>query len=363
MKKKLLIILPVAVVCIVGIVLAIIFLSSSDKSPVADNTKTDTKTSQKDTPSEITVNSTEKSTQKSTSAKKKKATEKSTQNGTEKTTQKSTQKSTQKPTQKSTASRATSPKSTAVPTEKPTTKKTSAPTSPSTTVPTDAETSPLVPTEAETVPPETDDQNLVDFLNNTDYSFQTLDDVDCQQVITVSSHDTNLATVSLFEKNENGLWKNSGLDTDGFVGSNGVSAESYEGSYQTPYGMYSVGEAFYIDDKPSTGLDIFRVTDKTYWVDDPQSDYYNQKVEGFVINGWNSAEHMIEYYPDYRYGFVINFNMGENKVSDNGVGKGSAIFFHISYSPTAGCVGVSEDMMVAYLNTLDKTKNPYIIIV
>ncbi len=360
MKKKLLIILPLVAVCIVGIVLAVILLPSSNTLPVANDTTTDSKTSQKDSPSETTISSTEKSTQKSTTAKNKKATEKSTQ--------KSTEVVTQKPTQKSTTPRATTSKSTVVPTEKPTTKKTSAPTSPATTVPTEKKTSPLVPTavaptEADTIPPDTDDQNLVGFLEENNYSLQTLAEVDCQQIITVSSHDTNLATISLYEKNENGLWKSSGLDTEGFVGSEGVSDESYEGSYKTPYGMYSVGEAFYIDDKPLTNLDIFKVTDKTYWVDDPESKFYNQKVEGFVKDGWNSAEHMIEYYYAYRYGFVINFNMGENKLYDNGVGKGSAIFLHVSYSPTAGCVGVSEDMMVAYLNALDKTKNPYIIIV
>ena len=42
-------------------------------------------------------------------------------------------------------------------------------------------------------------------------------------------------------------------------------------------------------------------------------------------------------------------------------GKGSAIFFHISSSPTAGCVGTSQEMVLEYLKVLDKDKNPYIL--
>ena len=61
----------------------------------------------------------------------------------------------------------------------------------------------------------------------------------------------------------------------------------------------------------------------------------------------------------YRYGFVINYNM--NPVVS---GAGSAIFFHVSHnSPTAGCVSVSEDKVLDYLAKLDKSKNPYILII
>ena len=61
----------------------------------------------------------------------------------------------------------------------------------------------------------------------------------------------------------------------------------------------------------------------------------------------------------YRYGFVINYNM--NPVVS---GAGSAIFFHVSHnSPTAGCVSVSEDKVLDYLARLDKSKNPYILII
>lgn len=203
----------------------------------------------------------------------------------------------------------------------------------------------------ETVP-----ETLQRVLTNAGYSIDDIENRNCRQLITVSSSGSD-AVVSLYQKNSVGIWENSGLDTDGFVGSMGVSNNSREGSYETPFGLYRVGDAFYIDTMPETHLNTFRVTEDTYWVDDPESVFYNKKVEGTDNKDWNSAEHMIDYYSSYRYGFVIEFNT-ENTVP----GKGSAIFFHISSGPTAGCVGVSEYMVQEYLRTLNVEMNPYILI-
>ena len=166
----------------------------------------------------------------------------------------------------------------------------------------------------------------------------------------------NTAQLSMFEKDEKGIWNNKEeLSAPGYVGAAGVSSKSYEGSWQTPAGLFPVGQAFYINDKPKTGLEAFQITNNTYWVDDPNSEYYNQRVESEGAIDWNSAEHMIDI-QNYKYGFVINFNMSPIVKE-----KGSAIFFHISSSPTAGCVGTAEDMVLKYLEVLDKNKNPYIL--
>ena len=85
--------------------------------------------------------------------------------------------------------------------------------------------------------------------------------------------------------------------------------------------------------------------------------YYNKRVEGTADKDWNSAEHMIDYSAAYEYGFVIDYN------PDAVYNAGSAIFFHISYSSTAGCVGTDKNMVLQYLAKLDSTKNPYILIV
>lgn len=156
-------------------------------------------------------------------------------------------------------------------------------------------------------------------LSDTGHSFDELQKNKCSQLIIVESN-YNTAQLSMFEKDENGIWNNiEELETSGYVGELGVSSESYEGSLQTPAGLFSVGKAFYIHNKPTTGLDNFEITNKIYWVDDPDSDYYNQMVESYGAIDWNSAEHMIDI-QNYEYGFVINFN-----VSPIVKGKGSEI--------------------------------------
>ena len=207
------------------------------------------------------------------------------------------------------------------------------------------------------VPDSRQNDALSMILSDTGHSFDELQKNKCSQLIIVESN-YNTAQLSMFEKDKNGIWNNiEELETSGYVGAAGVSDKSFEGSWQTPKGLFPVGEAFYIHNKPTTGLESFEITQDIYWVDDPNSAYYNQKVD--LKNGvnmdWNSAEHMIDI-QNYEYGFVINFNMSPIEK-----GKGSAIFFHISSSPTAGCVGTSQEMVLEYLKVLDKDKNPYIL--
>lgn len=216
------------------------------------------------------------------------------------------------------------------------------------------------PIETPTVSQDETDRNapFIEKLGKEYCSIDELNRLNCNQLIIVQSFDNN-AQISTFEKDANGVWSLvPELETIGFVGKLGVSNQSYEGSYQTPAGLFKVEDMFYIDDKPATGLsNSFQVTENTYWVDDPNSQFYNQRVEGTENMDWNSAERMIDYYASYKYGFVIDFNT--NPIV---TGKGSAIFFHIGYEPTAGCVAVSEDMMLSYLTRLDSAKNPYILI-
>ena len=139
---------------------------------------------------------------------------------------------------------------------------------------------------------------------------------------------------------------------------NGTTAAMHEGGSATPQGLFHVGSAFYQDDAPQTGLDVFPITHDTYWVDDPDSPNYNQLVVGDEALGDDHAEHMSEI-SSYHYGFVIEYNM-----PPTGYAAGSAIFFHVSHdSPTLGCVSVSEQKVLAYLAKLDASKNPYILII
>ncbi len=236
------------------------------------------------------------------------------------------------------------------------------------------EHSPTIPEQTQPpAEPPAQPQLLVDTLQNyKNYTTDNLNNIidengkshNCQQIILVNAIG-NMADIFFFEKNTDNLWQqNTKLDTKGFVGQLGVSEHSYEGSRQTPAGLFSIGKAFYLQDVPQTNLDKFQITETTEWVDDPTSVYYNQLVDSSQISSsnWTSSEKMY-FIPSYKYGFVINYNMGEEKHWEkDGIGKGSAIFFHCSEQPTLGCVGVSEEMCKNYLNVLNVSKNPYILI-
>lgn len=196
-----------------------------------------------------------------------------------------------------------------------------------------------------------------EFTRLLEKSGVNIDQLNCGQLVIVESSG-NSAEVSFYEKDEDGLWCDKNLTVSGWVGSNGVDDKSQEGDYKTPFGLYSIGEAFYIYDQPATGLDSFQVTENTYWVDDPNSQYYNQRVEGTENMDWNSAEHMLSYSISYKYGFVVNFNMDPIVP-----GKGSAIFFHCGSGPTAGCIAVPESSVLSYLEQLDKSKSPCILMI
>lgn len=191
-------------------------------------------------------------------------------------------------------------------------------------------------------------------------SYEELQDKQCGQLVVVQASGSN-AQITCYQLDAGGLWQNAGLDCAGFVGKNGVSADSYEGSKMTPAGFFPVREAFYFNEVPETGLPSFQVTQNTYWVDDPDSPHYNQWVEldeaGGMEKDFDSAEHMIDYPGSYEYGFVVGFN-------DDPVvpGKGSAIFFHISTSATLGCIATDRQHVLDILKFLDVNQNPYILI-
>ena len=110
-----------------------------------------------------------------------------------------------------------------------------------------------------------------------------------------------------------------------------------------------MGDAFYIDDKPNTEYPMFQITDDTYWVTDPKSKFFNQKVEGTDEMDWNTADHMITKSKQYKYGMVIKYNTDNIKTD-----AGSEILLHCGDSPTAGCVAVPENIMKTIIEWLDK---------
>lgn len=163
------------------------------------------------------------------------------------------------------------------------------------------------------------------------------------------------ASVVLYELIENQWTEN--YHMYGVVGKNGVSSESREGDYRTPKGLFSLGFAFGIEKLEGLSIEYRQIDSRCYWVDDPESKYYNQWMESDAIR-WNSAEHLADYPTAYHYAVAINYNM--NPVVPY---AGSAIFLHCQTgSYTAGCVAVPEKDMITILHWLDAEKIPMILI-
>ena len=198
-------------------------------------------------------------------------------------------------------------------------------------------------------------QELHTLLSMGNCNSDTLDAVNTNQLIVVNSGGTT-ANISFYEKTNEKWAKDENLTCTGFVGSEGTVTYMSEQVSGTPKGFYSIGSAFYQYNAPYTGLNTFKITNDTYWIDDPDSKFYNQRVEGVAYKDWKSAEHMMSI-PNYKYGFVINYNTPAE------YNKGSAIFFHIGSNPTNGCVAASENMVLAYLAKLNVGENPYILII
>lgn len=202
---------------------------------------------------------------------------------------------------------------------------------------------------------EDDIQNSTNVLSDIGVEAQ---DFDFEQLIVVRSSGT-AAQISFFEKSEE-VWECSDEinSVEGFVGAQGVNSQVSEYTQFTPSGLYPLGTAFGICDNPGTKMDYFKVTENSYWVDDPNSRYYNQHVEGTANADWQSAEHLIDCNPAYRYAIFIEYNT--NPVIPE---KGSAFFVHVGYEPTAGCVSMSENSMINLLRWLKPSKSPHIMLV
>lgn len=197
----------------------------------------------------------------------------------------------------------------------------------------------------------TGDENLTRLLQSGGYDYSDISD--SSQLILVDSSQSSCEVY--FYENKNGTWSQE-RTSYGIIGKNGATDNKREGDGCTPRGLYSFGIGFGTE-PIDTQLEYKIINNNCYWVDDSQSEYYNQWVESDVIE-WNSAEHMIEYPEAYHYGIAINYNT--NPVIS---GAGSAIFLHcMSGSYTAGCVGIPESDMIFTLEWLNSTSNPCIII-
>ena len=166
------------------------------------------------------------------------------------------------------------------------------------------------------------------------------------QLIIVSANGSR-ADVSMYVKTSSSSWETI-VSAYGFVGMEGVGTAS-EYSSRTPAGIFSLSLAFGVNNNPGTSLPYTHVDSSHYWVDDPDSTYYNQFVStNYISPDWSSAEHIVDYPGPYAYAIAIDYNTSCVKSA------GSAIFLHCSNgSATYGCVSVPTQTMITILNNIN----------
>lgn len=142
------------------------------------------------------------------------------------------------------------------------------------------------------------------------------------------------------------------IETNAYIGKNGITQEKKEGDQKTPIGEFELGIILGMnsDEKNNNELKYTQINEEMYWVDDPKSKYYNQLVElSKVEKDWDSSEHLIDYKVQYEY--LIEIKTNPNNIP----GKGSAIFLHCSNNcPTAGCVAIDKESMKQIVQNINK---------
>ena len=160
------------------------------------------------------------------------------------------------------------------------------------------------------------------------------------QIVLVEYQGGSKALLSIHQK-QNGVWTE--LYSGGaYVGSNGIG-KTREGDKKTPTGTYNLTRPFGIKANPGANSPYTQVTKYHYWCGTSGSPYYNQLVDGRIVNRAPAStdEYLINYKGYYNYCMFIDYN------KNGEAGKGSCIFLHCTGSKksTGGCIAVPENIM------------------
>lgn len=172
-------------------------------------------------------------------------------------------------------------------------------------------------------------------------------DKSVNQLLFIKCTTGSKAEAYYYKKNAAGAWELD-MQRTADIGKAGIG-KTREGDKKTPEGDFSVRQAFGILDNPGTAHKYYKVTTDTYCCGD-HGKYYNTIIEASKLKHKCHGEHMINYKPQYDYGFEITYN------NNNVIGKGSAVFVHCKgkYGYTMGCIGLDKDMMKHIIQDSDR---------
>ena len=135
------------------------------------------------------------------------------------------------------------------------------------------------------------------------------------------------------------------------LGRNGVTRDKNEGDMATPAGCFPIRGIYFREDrlrKPETVFPTRPLAEDDGWFDDAKDPSYNKLVK-LPHGGVNESL----WREDHLYDVIVVLGYNDEPPTP---GKGSAIFMHVareSYSPTAGCIVLSQEDLLEVLKNAD----------
>jgi L,D-peptidoglycan transpeptidase YkuD (ErfK/YbiS/YcfS/YnhG family) len=134
------------------------------------------------------------------------------------------------------------------------------------------------------------------------------------------------------------------------LGRGGIKANKREGDGGTPRGTFRPRQLWWRADRhprPSTFLPVRAIGPEDAWCEDPAHRHYNQPVR---LHSKQDGDRLRR--DDHLYDFIIEI---DHNTKPRIAGRGSAVFLHLAranFSPTAGCVSMTEAAMLRLLARL-----------
>ena len=204
---------------------------------------------------------------------------------------------------------------------------------------------------------------------------------DARQLIVVSaaSMRSTTATLTAYERAEDGSWREVMGATPAFLGYGGLAPgpTRRQGTGTTPTGTYEILRGFGRSADPGTRLPYVRVDRNDAWTYNPRVPATYNLFQDAAVS-WSSYGSYVEmlwsYGRQYDYVAVLDYNLPDGKVTRNARGvrrtdqsadtrAGGGIFLHVSKGkPTAGCISIAKPRMRVLMRWLDPKKSPAIAI-
>jgi L,D-peptidoglycan transpeptidase YkuD (ErfK/YbiS/YcfS/YnhG family) len=174
------------------------------------------------------------------------------------------------------------------------------------------------------------------------------------------SSGSTTATLQAWDRAPGGGWTRHGGAVTAHLGSDGITRSPSEFRSATPIGSFSLTQAFGRNSDPGTGLPYLRTTPSDWWISEPGPLYntHQRCSAGCRFTQGSPNEHLYYETPYYDYAVVIDTPFGSSAYP-----HGSAFFLHVTDgAPTAGCVAIPRDQLVAIMRWLRSGAHPRILI-